>query len=174
MTIIRKGGILISLHTSVARHVAGLVDLARNHPLAIAFIDEYEEGTYRYLGTRATQRPLLYATGDDPYSEEDWRVVDGVWRAVELPPGLTRHAARRIVLRVAHRAGITRPVSPHTLRHSFVALSLDAGVPLRDVQDAAGLRDPPTNQIYDRLRRQLGPPPHAHPGPVPSETAVAA
>jgi integrase/recombinase XerD len=33
---------------------------------------------------------------------------------------LDRHAAGRIVRRVARRAGITKPVGPHTLRHAFI------------------------------------------------------
>jgi integrase/recombinase XerD len=49
---------------------------------------------------------------------------------------LDRHGAARIVRRVARRAGITKKVSPHTLRHAFITAALDAGVPLRDVQEA--------------------------------------
>ena len=40
---------------------------------------------------------------------------------------LDRHGAARIVRRAAHRAGITKPVGPHTLRHAFIAAALDAG-----------------------------------------------
>ena len=50
---------------------------------------------------------------------------------------LDRHRAGRIVRRVARRAGIGKKVSPHTLRHAFITAALDAGVPLRDVQEAA-------------------------------------
>ena len=35
-------------------------------------------------------------------------------------------------------------VTPHTLRHAFIAAALDAGVPLRDVQEAASHADPRT------------------------------
>ncbi len=42
---------------------------------------------------------------------------------------LDRHGAGRIVRRVAQRAGITKPVGPHTLRHAFITAALDAGVP---------------------------------------------
>jgi GNAT superfamily N-acetyltransferase len=42
-----------------------------------------------------------------------------------------------VVRRVARRAGITKPVRPHTVRHAFITAALDAGVPLRDVQEAA-------------------------------------
>jgi site-specific recombinase XerD len=57
---------------------------------------------------------------------------------------LDRHGAARIVRRAAHRAGITKPVGPHTLRHAFITAALDAGVPLRDVQEAASHADPRT------------------------------
>ena len=49
---------------------------------------------------------------------------------------LDRHGAARIVRRVTRRAGITKQVGPHTLRHAFITAALDAGVPLRDVQEA--------------------------------------
>ena len=40
---------------------------------------------------------------------------------------LDRHRAARVVRRVAGRAGITKPVGPHTLRHAFITAALDAG-----------------------------------------------
>jgi integrase/recombinase XerD len=57
---------------------------------------------------------------------------------------LDRHGAGRIVRKVARRAGISKPVGPHTLRHAFITAALDAGVPLRDVQEAASHADPRT------------------------------
>jgi integrase len=68
---------------------------------------------------------------------------------------LDRHGAARIVWRVAGRAQITKPVGPHTLRHAFITAALDAGVPLRDVQDAASHADPRTTMRYDRARGSL-------------------
>ena len=64
---------------------------------------------------------------------------------------LDRHGAGRI----ARRAGITKPVGPHTLRHAFITAALDAGVPLRDVQEAASHADPRTTMRYDRARGSL-------------------
>ena len=55
---------------------------------------------------------------------------------------LDRHGAGRIVRKVARRAGISKNVGPHTLRHAFITAALDAGVPLRDVQEAASHADP--------------------------------
>jgi integrase len=68
---------------------------------------------------------------------------------------LDRHGAARIVQRVTRRAGITKPVGPHTLRHAFITAALDAGVPLRDVQEAASHADPRTTMRYDRARVSL-------------------
>jgi site-specific recombinase XerD len=50
------------------------------------------------------------------------------------------------------RAGITKPVGPHTLRHALITAALDAGVPLRDVQEAASHADPRTTMRYDNPR----------------------
>jgi integrase/recombinase XerD len=68
---------------------------------------------------------------------------------------LDRHAAGRIVRRVARQAKITKRVGPHTLRHAFITAALDAGVPLRDVQEAASHTDPRTTMRYDRGRQSL-------------------
>ena len=68
---------------------------------------------------------------------------------------LDRHAAGRIVRRAARQAGIAKRVGPHTLRHAFITAALDAGVPLRDVQEAASHADPRTTMRYDRGRQSL-------------------
>jgi integrase/recombinase XerD len=68
---------------------------------------------------------------------------------------LDRSAAARIVRRLAKRAGIGKRISPHSLRHSYIAAALDAGVPLRDVQIAARHADPRTTTRYDRARNNL-------------------
>jgi integrase/recombinase XerD len=48
---------------------------------------------------------------------------------------------------------IAKGVGPHTLRHAFITAALDAGVPLRDVQEAASHADPRTTMRYDRGRQ---------------------
>ena len=70
--------------------------------------------------------------------------------------GASRSPRRsRIVRRIARRAGITKRVGPHTLRHAFITAALDAGVPLRDVQEAASHADPRTTMRYDRAHVSL-------------------
>ena len=41
---------------------------------------------------------------------------------------MDRYAADRTIKRLAKRAGITKKISPHSLRHSFITAALDAGV----------------------------------------------
>jgi integrase/recombinase XerD len=52
-------------------------------------------------------------------------------------------AAWRLARWLPRKAGVdVGKLNPHSLRYSFVTAVLDAGVPLRDVQDAAGHADP--------------------------------
>ena len=63
----------------------------------------------------------------------------------------------RTVRRIARIADVPDPneVTPHSLRHTFATLSLDAGVPLRQVQVDMGHADPKTTIRYDRARKRL-------------------
>jgi integrase/recombinase XerD len=68
---------------------------------------------------------------------------------------LDRHGAGPIVRKTARRARIGTTVTPDTLRHAVITAALDAGVPLRDVQEAASHADPRTTIRYDRARGSL-------------------
>jgi integrase/recombinase XerD len=63
--------------------------------------------------------------------------------------------AFRTVQRLAKAAGIEGQISPHSLRHTFATLALDAGTTLRDLQDSMGHADPRTTRRYDRARGTL-------------------
>lgn len=68
---------------------------------------------------------------------------------------MNRHSAHWVVDKLARRAGIAHHVHPHCLRHAMVTAALDAGVPLRDVQNAARHADPRMTMRYDRARQSL-------------------
>lgn len=63
--------------------------------------------------------------------------------------------AFRTVQRLAWYAGIKGRISPHSLRHTFATLALDAGTALHDLQDSMGHADPRTTRRYDRARGTL-------------------
>lgn len=67
---------------------------------------------------------------------------------------LSRKTIWVLIKKYARRAGITKNITPHTLRHSFATHLLDGGADLRVVQDLLGHSDVATTQRYTHVSKQ--------------------
>ena len=122
----------VSLSTGVVR-VIGKGGKERLAPLgeeALSWIDCYmEEARPRLLGEKVSEALFVTARGS----------------------AMTRQAFWHLIRRHAVQAGISKPLSPHTLRHAFATHLLNHGADLRVVQLLLGHSDISTTQIYTHV-----------------------
>ena len=72
-------------------------------------------------------------------------------KKIEVPPPLTSRSIERIVKQYAIKAGITKKVTPHVIRHSFATDLLQNGADIRSVQALLGHANIATTQIYTHV-----------------------
>ena len=94
-----------------------------------------------YLGSRLDNLPPLFLS----YSRNNSVSNRGDYRR------LTSRSIQRIISKYAHLAGITKHVSPHTMRHSFATDLLMNGADIRSVQSMLGHSNISTTQIYTHV-----------------------
>ena len=94
-----------------------------------------------YLDKRTDNLPALFIS----YSGRHQTATTGNYRR------LTPRSIQRMIARYALLAGITKHVSPHTMRHSFATDLLMNGADLRSVQEMLGHSNIATTQIYTHI-----------------------
>jgi integrase/recombinase XerD len=146
----------LRISEALALHVGHVVDVDRGHRVA----------TLRRKGGRTARvaLPPLVADAIDTYLADRATTAGAAVDKLGGPLFVTRTGARwrpgnaaRALTALARRTGIpgAARVTPHALRHAAITLALDAGVPLHEVQDFAGHRDPRSTRRYDRARGRL-------------------
>lgn len=80
---------------------------------------------------------------------------------------ISRQMIFKILKNLANKAGITKEISPHTLRHSFASNLLNNGADLRVIQELLGHENLETTEIYSHLQNKkikddYSNHPHAH------------
>ena len=94
-----------------------------------------------YLGARFDNLPPLFLS----YSRNNSVSNSGDYRR------LTTRSIQRIISKYAKLAGITKHVSPHTMRHSFATDLLMNGADIRSVQSMLGHSNISTTQVYTHV-----------------------
>lgn len=94
-----------------------------------------------YLATRMDNLPPLFLS----YSRNNVSNMTGDYRR------LTARSIQRMINKYAKLAGITKHVSPHTMRHSFATDLLMNGADLRSVQSMLGHANIATTQVYTHV-----------------------
>ena len=104
------------------------------------------------IGTKALERLQIYLTHGRPLliKEHSSRFMF-VARAGKP---MTRQGFWKLLKRYTLQAGITKNVTPHSLRHSFASHLLEGGADLRAVQMMLGHVDIATTQIYTHVAQQ--------------------
>lgn len=103
------------------------------YPVALQAMKNYLEHSRKLIAAGESENTLfLNIAGDCMTRQGFWKILKGYVRA----------------------AGITKDITPYTLRHSFAAHLLENGADIHDIQEILGHRDPASTQRYAQYLKE--------------------
>lgn len=112
---------------------------------------DLQNGCVKVLGKGQKERIVFFSDRALEYLELylDGRTAGPVILSCRAPhQGLKKNALENIIRGIAQRAGITKRVFPHLLRHTFATRALNKGMPLPTLCDIMGHSSTDTTRIY--------------------------
>ena len=112
---------------------------------------DLDNGCVKVLGKGQKERVVFLSDRALEYLDRylDGRKSGPVILSIRAPhQGLHKNALENIVRAIAKRAGITKRVFPHLLRHTFATRALNKGMPLPTLCDILGHASTETTRIY--------------------------
>lgn len=152
---LRDAAMLEILYATGIR-VSELIGLKLNDVnFELGFVVVYGKGSKERvvpIGDKAKDKLLLYLRDSRPalLKGRESKALFVTRRGA----GMTRQGFWKIIKAQALRAGVTKKISPHTLRHSFATHLLERGADLRTIQLMLGHSDISTTQIYTHVESE--------------------
>lgn len=129
--------------------------LGKGDKLRLAFLSpDTLDSIKLYLKKRTDNNPALFVSVGRGNSVTEQIEGQSKPSSRHQAAGLTTRSVQRIVNKYAMLAGIMKPVSPHTFRHSFATDLLQNGADIRSVQTMLGHASITTTQIYTHITNE--------------------